>query len=118
MPDKAGFRRAVRNVDDVLYLSTGKRLRDILGRSINLFGDQVAKKVAGIFADDSEPEASVDSPYKILRINPDAPDFLVRASYKANMKKYHPQGETPDEERAKLINNAYDQICLEREMTK
>jgi DnaJ-domain-containing protein 1 len=111
-------KRAVRNVDDMLYLFTGKRLRDVFGRGVTLFGDQITKKAVDMFSGSSEVDVPEDSPYRILGINPGAPDFLVRAAYKANMKKYHPDGETPDEEKSKLINSAYERICLEREIPK
>lgn len=118
MTKRGQVKRTVRNVDDMLYLFTGKRLRDVVGRGINLFGDQIAKKAGNMFAEPNETELPADSPYRILGINADAPDFLVKASYRANMKKYHPDGETPNEAMAKLINEAYEQVCLERDMPK
>jgi len=118
MAKRGQVKRAVRNVDDMLYLFTGKRLKYVVGRGVNLFGDQVAKKVTNIFAGTNDEEVPDDSPYRVLGINPDAPDFLLRASYKVMMKKFHPDGETPNEELAKKINNAYERICLEREISK
>jgi len=111
-------KRTVRNVDDMLYLFTGKRLRDVVGRGVNLFGDQLVRKATNMFAGMNDVDIASDSPYRVLGISPDAPDFLVRASYKANMKKYHPDGESPNEDLAKLINEAYERICLEREISK
>ena len=101
--------RAVRNVDDVLHLVTGKRLKDVVG---------LAKKAANVFTDPNGTEIPFDSSYRILRVNPDAPDFLVRAAYRAMQKKHHPDGETPNEAMSKLINEAYERICLEREISK
>jgi len=116
------LKRGLRNFDDMMFLVTGKRLRNIAGAAFNNFGEEVtkkaSKKVAELFSGPEEPEVAPDSPYRVLGINPDAPDFLVRAAYKANMKKYHPDGESPNEEIAKKVNQAYDQICLEREMSK
>jgi hypothetical protein len=118
MAKRGQVKKAVRNVDDMLYLFTGKRLRDVVGRGINLFGDQIAKKATNMFAGNNDVEVPVDSPYRVLCISPDAPDFLVRAAYRSLQKKYHPDGETPNEELSKQVNNAYERICLEREISK
>ena len=118
MSHKAGVGRAVRNVDDVLHLVTGKRLKDVVGRGINIFGDQLVKKATSMFSETKGTEIPFDSPYLILGVNPDAPDFLIRAAYRAMQKKHHPDGETPNEAMSKLINEAYERICLEREISK
>ena len=109
---KAGVKRTVRNVDDILYLFTGKRLKDVVGRGVSLFGDQAMKKATSVFVEET-PE---DSPYHVLKVNPDAPDFLVKAAYKSHVKRVHPDvgGDT---EEFKRIQRAYDQIALEREWT-
>jgi len=116
MTRRSQVARAIRNVDDILHLTTGKRLKDVVGNSINVFGEQLAKKAAGLFSGENINELPPDSPYRILLINPDAPDFLVKAAYRAMQKKYHPDGETPDEAMSKLVNEAYEKICLEREI--
>jgi len=108
----------MRNIDDMLYLFTGRRLRDVVGRGVTLFGDQIARKASEAFTGTEEMEVPEDSPYRVLGINPDAPDFLVRAAYKSLMKEYHPDGKNPDEVMAMKINGAYERICLEREMPK
>lgn len=108
-----GVKRTVRNIDDTLYLVTGKRLRDIVARGVSLFGSQAAKKVTGVFLEDI-PE---DSPYRVLGVNPDAPDFLVKAAFRSHARRTHPDvGGNPEE--FKKINEAYERICLEREISK
>jgi len=109
---KAGVRRTVRNVDDMLYLFTGKRLRDVVTRGISLFGNQITKKVTSVFVE----EVPEDSPYRVLRVNPDAPDFLVKAAYRSHVKRAHPDV-GGDAEEFKRIQKAYEQIALEREWT-
>ena len=120
MTKRGQVKRTVRNVDDVLYLITGKRLKDITRAAFNSFGEELVRKatrkVTNFFPENQETIS--ESPYTVLGVNPEAPDFLVRGAYKTLMKKYHPDGETPNEELAKQINTAYDQICLEREMSK
>lgn len=118
MSKSSQVKRTVRNIDDVVHLVTGKRLKDVVGRGISVFGDQLAKKATNVFSDVNGTEVPFDSPYRILGVNPDAPDFLVRAAYRAMQKKHHPDGETPNEAMSKLINEAYEKICLEREISK
>jgi len=118
MTRRSQVARAIRNVDDILHLTTGKRLKDVVGNSINVFGEQLAKKAADLFSGENIAELPSDNPYRILGINPDAPDFLVKAAYRAMQKKHHPDGETPNEVISKLVNDAYERICLEREITK
>ena len=109
---KAGVKRAVRNVDDMLYLFTGKRLKDVVGRGFSLFGDQTIRKVVSVFTEET-PE---DSPYRVLGVNPNAPDFLVKAAYKSHVKRAHPDvGGNPED--FKRIQRAYEQISMQREWT-
>ena len=49
-------------------------------------------------------------PYKTLYIQPNAPDFLIKSSYKALVKKYHPEGDTPDKDLFEKIKSAYEKI--------
>jgi len=109
---KAGVRRTVRNVDDMLYLFTGRRLRYVVTRGVSLFGNEITKKATSIFGE----EVPEDSPYRVLGINPDAPDFLVKAAYKSHVKRAHPDV-GGDAEEFKRIQKAYEQIALEREWT-
>lgn len=116
------FKKRLRSFDDTLHIVTGKRLKNIAGAVLNTFGDEIIKKVsskvAEFFGGPEEVGQPEDSPYRTLDIYPDADDFVVRAAYKGLMKKYHPDGEAPDEEMAKKVNQAYEQICLEREIPK
>jgi len=114
MTKRGQVRRTVQNVDDMLYLFTGKRLKDVVGRGINIFGDQIAKKATDIFGGTNDVEVPEDSPYRVLGINPDAPDFLVKAAHKSHVKRVHPDvGGDPEE--FKRIQKAYEQIAMERE---
>lgn len=120
MSTKSGVRqvkRALRNTDDILYILTGKRMKHVAERVVNTFGDDLAKKVTNFFAGPEEEELPPDSPYYRLGIHPDAMDIVVKASYRALARKYHPDvnpGDESAEERFKQINNAYDAIMKER----
>ncbi|GAI62921.1 unnamed protein product [marine sediment metagenome] len=120
MATKSGARkvkRVLRNTDDILYILTGKRLRNVAGRTINAFGADLTKKVSDFFAGPEEEELPPDSPYHILGIHPDAMDIVVKASFRALARKYHPDvnpGNESAEEKFKQINNAYSAILRER----
>lgn len=121
MPKRRGI-QGLRNFDDTLHIVTGMRMKDVAKVFFNTFGEELTKKIskraAEFFTMPDEVKLPDDSPYRVMGINPDAPNFLVRAAYKANMKKYHPDGGAPNDEMAKKVNQAYEQICREREMPK
>lgn len=109
--------RKLRTADDLCRLLTGKRLNEVLGRGIELFGGDAIDKMAEQKVTDPEEIVRL-MPYRILGINPDAPDFLVKAAYKAQIKECHPDTTKADEEKARRINNAYEQICRDRKIPK
>ena len=45
--------------------------------------------------------------YRTLQIDPHAETFVVEAAYRALARRYHPDGEAPDEPRMAVINRAY-----------
>lgn len=105
----------LRNFDDILFLVTGKRLKNVAGRTINLFGEEVAKKVANFFTGPEEPELPADSPYYILGIHPDALDVVVRGAYRALAREFHPDtGVTPNPQKFQQATEAYNTIRAER----
>jgi curved DNA-binding protein CbpA len=48
--------------------------------------------------------------YRVLRIDPQAEDFVLEAAYRALARHFHPDGVTPDATRMAEINRAYDQV--------
>jgi hypothetical protein len=107
--------RALRTVDDVCKLTTGKRLNAVIASAVDLFGQDALNKSA---AEQDPAEIARKLPYIILGINPDCPDFIVRAAYKQYMKEFHTDINKTDGEKAKQINNAYETICKERGIPK
>lgn len=51
-------------------------------------------------------ESELDA-YRTLQIDPHAETFVVEAAYRALARRYHPDGEAPDEARMAVINRAY-----------
>lgn len=109
-------RRVLRNADDFLYLFTGKRLKHVIGRGINLFGEELAKKASNFFASPEEPELPLNSPYAILGIHPEAMDVVVRAAYRALAREYHPDtGAKPDPAKFQAATEALNAIMASRQ---
>jgi len=109
------IKKGLRNFDDILYIFTGKRLKHVVGRGINLFGEELAKKAANFFTGPEEPELPPDSPYIILGIHPEALNVVVKASYRALAREYHPDtGSKPDPVKFRVATEAYDAIMAER----
>lgn len=108
-------KKGLRNFDDILYIFTGRRLKYVAGRAINIFGEELAKKAADFFAGPEEPELPPNNPYVILGIHPDAMDVVVRAAYRALAKEYHPDtGSKPDPAKFQAATEAYNAIIAER----
>lgn len=119
MPVKSRSRqikRAVRNFDDILCIFTGKRLKHVVGKGINLFGEELARKAGRMFTGPEEPDIPPDSPYAVLGIHPDAMDVVVKAAFRALAREYHPDtGSKPDPAKFQAANEAYNKIMAERQ---
>ena len=116
MPRKKGLVSTLRTIDDVLKLATGKNLSGILASSIELFGQEVLRKMPANTVDPEEIARQM--PYVVLGVNPDCPDFVLKAAYKVTMKECHPDTYKPDSDKAAKVNNAYEAICKERGIPK
>ena len=51
-----------------------------------------------------------DGDYASLFLLDSAPEFLIKAVYRALAKNYHPDGDSPDEERFRKVKDAYEHI--------
>ena len=105
---------ALRDVDDLVHLITGKRIRNLVSRGIELFGEDIVKAAV------KEPPASTDpnDPYFILGVRQDASDIVVKASFRSQARQYHPDtGERPDAHKFQRINEAFGKIMAERKWT-
>jgi DnaJ-domain-containing protein 1 len=120
MPKKSSgskLLKALRNADDICRITTGRRLNEVVARGIEFFGDGFMNHVPGSAAvDPAEMERRL--PYMVLGVNYEAPDSVVKAAYKAIMKECHPDSSTPDADKARRVNSAYDQVCKERGIPK
>jgi preprotein translocase subunit Sec63 len=103
--------RFLRDVDDIMHVLTGKRIKDVTARAIETFGEDIINNIL------REPTShlSPDDPYSILEVRPDASDIVVKAVHRAKARIYHPDNkETGNEEMFKRIQGAYDAIAAQR----
>jgi len=56
-------------------------------------------------------------PYVVLGVRPDADIEVIKSSFRALARKYHPDtGATPDSQRFQAAKEAYDKIVRERKV--
>lgn len=103
--------KVLRDTDDLMHLLTGKRIKDVIPRAIDLFGEEVIRKLVK----DSPRRLPPDNPYRILEVRPDASDFVVKAVYRAKVRVCHPDVKgTGNAEEFKRITAAFEQIMEQR----
>lgn len=109
------IKRAVKDADDLIHLFTGKRFKNIAGKAVDLFGDQLVKKVATMFTGVDEPDLPSNNPYAILGVRIDAMDVVVKGAFRSLAREFHPDtGTAPDSKRFQAANEAYNTIVGER----
>lgn len=109
----------IREGDQWLYLFTGKRIRDLGKRAIQLYGEDIIKKVGELLNDWDGATVPPNSPYTVLGLLPDASDAVVKAAFRALARDLHPDtGEKPDPQELQRVKEAYDTIVLARKILK
>lgn len=111
MAKRSQVLNGLRDVDDLVYLITGKRIKNLVARGIELFGEDVKRKVTG-----EEPRAEdPGDPYNILEVRKNASDLVVKAAFRAKAREYHPDtGTKPDPQAFQRAQEAYNEIRQQR----
>lgn len=102
MPEDKSLISFLKDANDITKLVTGKSLIELGGRIQELFGAEIARKVA------REKPADPDSPYAVLGVRPDASMIVVKATYRAKLTVVKSPGEAED------LREAYIKILHER----
>lgn len=107
--------RTLRQLDDVCRLLTGKRLNQIVGRAIDLFGEDILK-----MGQPKQVEADpLAEQYRTLGVHPEAPEVVVKAAYRSLAREYHPDtGARPDPGLFQKATEAYNAIMEARKREK
>lgn len=114
MSKKTNLVNHLRDVDDIVYLITGKRIKNLVTRGLDLFGEEVKRKVTGNELRVEDPDDS----YNILEVRPNASDIVVKAAFRAKARELHPDtGLHPDPQAFQRAKEAYDAIMRLRAPT-
>ena len=97
----------IRDADDIAKLVTGEPLAELVRKTFDLWGVDVANKLY------YEVKPNHDSPYAVMGVRHNASTLVVKAAYRALAKSTHPDvGGTV--EQWKKIQWAYEQIMIDR----
>jgi len=113
----------VQVIDVILHSQIGATLNDKLRQALGLnplksVVDERLKAEAREAGEKIRSRMEEDNrPYKILDVDPNAEDIVIRAAYRAKAKKYHPDIRGSNKKMAE-INDAYKRICEMRGMPK
>lgn len=115
MADNEQFKSTVRflkDADDIMFLLTGQRFRQLVPRAIDLFGESLIKRVIK----EKPPPLDPDDPYSILEVRQDASNLVVKAAYRSKVKVLHPDtGTNPDPKEFQRVVEAYEKVMRERD---
>ena len=109
---------AFRDIDDIIHVFTGKRIKDYVNRTVELVGDDIKKKVEKLGKDvfDIENDAiPSNGPYSALHCRPGSSDAVVKLRFRELARILHPDtGTEPDAKEFQRVKEAYDAILAER----
>ncbi len=102
----------LKDADDLMYLLTGKRIKHIGKRAVELFGEDLVNRLT--HADITAPLDPADS-YSVLEVRRDASDIVIKASFRAKVKTLHPDtAEHPDTAQLQKVTEAFNEIIRVR----
>ncbi len=109
---------AFRDIDDIIHVFTGKRIKDYVNRTVELVGDDIKKRVEKIgkeFFDVENDAIPANGPYSILHCRPGASDAVVKLRFRSLSFMLHPDtGTAPDPQEFQKVLEAYNAIMTER----
>ena len=115
----AQARDVVSNADQIFFLFTGKRLRQLGARAVELYGEDLTKMIEDAFMGKKD-NGSIDflyrdNPYRTLEIEPNACDVVVKAAFRSLVREYHPDsGRQPNPAKFQAVVEAYNAIMQAR----
>lgn len=103
---KGKVKEVVKEIDDVLHVLTGHR--------IPYWGEKAWGKIGPkAYREEIAPTQAAHDPYAILGIDRNARPSDIVSRYRELANQYHPD-HGGDVEKFKRIQNAYEDICRER----
>lgn len=109
---------AFRDIDDIIHVFTGKRIKDFVNRAVDLVGDDIksrVKKLGNGFLDVENDVVPSSGPYSVLHCRPGASDAVVKLRFRDLARQLHPDtGTAPDPQEFQRVLEAYNLILAER----
>ena len=109
---------AFRDIDDIIHVFTGKRIKDFVGRAVELVGDDIKHRVEKLgkdmlnFKNDAVPPSG---PYSVLHCRLGAADAVIKLRFRDLARQLHPDtGTAPDPKEFQRVKEAYNAIMAER----
>jgi len=107
----------LRDIDDMVHIFTGKRIRDHVKRVVDLVSEDIEKEVMGkAGGPDAIPEAG---PYTVLHCRPGCSDAVLKYRFRSLVRELHPDsGKFPDPVQYQKVVEAYSTIVEERKQSR
>jgi len=113
---------AFRDIDDIIHVFTGKRIKDFVNRAVDLVGDDIKERVEKVgkgFLDVENDTIPSNGPYSILHCRPGCSDAVVKLRFRSLSFQLHPDtGTAPDPQEFQRVLEAYNAIMTERKTQK
>ena len=112
--DRAGdLRKSVKQADRIFYRFTGVHLNTIVRRGAVMAGEALSRTLFEPSAAGGKDETA--ELYAVLHLLPDAPDFEVKAAFRALVRELHPDtGIHPSADKFQKVVESYHDIMLAR----
>lgn len=88
--------------------------RTLTGRDIPSWTKQVWEELRRAKPAEELRETEVDNSYVTLGLDPSCIPSDIVSRYRTLAKKYHPDGTEPDVQKFKQIQEAYEELCRQR----
>ncbi|MDD4986058.1 MAG: J domain-containing protein [Dehalococcoidales bacterium] len=106
-------RRTIEEIDRILYRFSGVRLRTMVKKGVGIAGEALSRAMFEPSSGNSGDNLA--DAYRVLGILPAAPDYVVKAAFRAMVRELHPDtGVHPDVNRFQSVVEAYRDIMLAR----
>lgn len=105
---------AMRDIDGIARILTGKSLSQMIKKGWDLWGADALKNLIV----EQPPEDPLRGDYELVGVSPSCSDRILRAAYKAKAQEVHPDKPGGSDEAFKTVDEAMDRICQARGIRK
>lgn len=114
--NKEGLKKIVseaRNLDELVKIFTGKRVREHIKTALDLVGEDIANQIKEKVGEENAYPSS--GPYSVLHARPSYSDAVLKYRFRLLVHELHPDtGKHPDPVEYQRVVEAYQAILDER----